>query len=133
MHAELLQVAAMKGLLDGHGPLRRLDKGLHRLDIRRLGAGDGENPRKTAEINSVLNNIGLEAVARQCAGSELGVERQLQDRGTQSRRAAPGFLGKKAYFCGRHCLGPRPTSISNSRSWCTDRSLPGGLARLGRI
>jgi len=46
-----------------------------------------------------LDNIGLEALARERAGGELEVERKLVNRLAQSFRALPRFVGKKPHFC----------------------------------
>ena len=66
-------------------------------------------PAETAEIDRVLDDVGLEPVARQRAGGELGVEGQPQDRLAQLRCALPGFVGETGHLPDRAARTQRST------------------------
>ena len=84
----------MQGAFDGDGADRRLGERLQRADVGSLGRGDRQRARELAEIERVLGDVMLEALARERAGGELGVERQRVDRLTQRRRHLPSLVGK---------------------------------------
>jgi hypothetical protein len=92
VHAKVAQIPAVQRLLDGDGSQCRLGKGLHRRRIRGLGRRDRERARELAEIDRVLDDVGLKAVAAEQAGREFGVEREAVDRLPQRRRALPSFI-----------------------------------------
>src|SRR5262249_22787166 len=90
---------------------------------------DRQRTRELAEIDRVLCDVGLKALAAERARRELDIEREPVDRLPYRGVALPGFFGKPG-----HCASPEEfTSISNSRSSCTGRSLGCGSATPRRI
>ena len=94
VHAKVTQIPPVQCLLDGDGAQCRLRKGLHRRRVRGLGRRDRECAGELAEINGVLDDVGLEALAAERTGREFAVERQSVDSLPQGFGALPGVIGK---------------------------------------
>jgi hypothetical protein len=91
---ELRQITPVQRLFDQDRLDRRAAKPLHRPAIGGLRGGERQHPRVFAEIDRILQDVEAEAIGRQRAGGQFGVERQAVDRLAQGGSALPGFLGK---------------------------------------
>src|SRR5947209_9934757 len=113
VHPEVPQIPAVERLLDGNGSQCRLGKGLHRRRIWSLGRRDRQRARELAEVDGVLDNVGLKAVATERTRREFGVERQSMNPLSRGFGPAPVIIRKSDHL---NCILGVSTSISNSRS-----------------
>src|SRR5205814_10513564 len=83
-----------------------------------LGRRDRQRARELAEVDGVLDNVGLKAVATERTRREFGVERQSMNPLSRGFGPAPGIIRKSDHL---NCIPGGSTSISNSRSSCIGR------------
>src|SRR5690606_33166471 len=111
--AVILKEAFVQGTLYHDGVARACGELDQRLVVRRARRRDRQRPGEMGEIMGILQHVEGEALARERAGREFAVERQIEDRVVErcdARRGAGrephGSSSRQgAWKC---CTGPWP-------------------------